>query len=122
MGLAVINSVKAGWAEIVERPLAQGADVNAKARDAETPLMLAAKAGDVEITEVLLAKEVDQLDVLALLGPLLDHGRNQGIVGPHKGVLHQVPLTPREPRTEARLTIRYCLWVRTIFFSVPSVL
>lgn len=48
-----------GHADIVERLVAKGADVNAKDAGGETPLLLAACKGETEVVEVLVANGAD---------------------------------------------------------------
>ena len=67
-----------GHKDIVERLLAQGADVNAKNRDGVTPLHMVAHAGHKDVVEILLAQgaNVNAEDIDALTP--LDYARKQG--------------------------------------------
>jgi hypothetical protein len=57
--ISILDAIDEGNIEAVKQHLAAGADVNAKARDATTPLHLAALKGQKEIAELLIAEDAN---------------------------------------------------------------
>ena len=57
--ISIWDAARAGSIEAVKQFIADGADVNAKAGDATTPLHFAAVLGHTEIAELLIAKDAD---------------------------------------------------------------
>jgi ankyrin repeat protein len=56
---ALFDAAKKGDLAAVEKLLAEGADVDERGRNAETPLMAAALAGKVAVAELLIARGAD---------------------------------------------------------------
>ena len=57
--ISILDAIDEGNIEAVKQHLAAGADVNAKARDATTPLHLAALKGQKEIAELLIDEDAN---------------------------------------------------------------
>ncbi len=55
----LFNAADGGDAATVKALLAKGADINAKANNGATALMLASQNGHIEVVQALLAKDAD---------------------------------------------------------------